>query len=191
MIRVLLVAFAIACTSPAKRASTMPTDSCDTALERFLAKDFASWNGLPKDCTLANLGGKLELGTDESRGLLGTDNLATTYRRAKAPAYDEVMKVWLRDDAIVRISVALPELADPRALVRTLGEPDKKLDTYFQTSPAVHKQGEWVYAKRGLALVLSFDRSTVMELIVFQASTPEDYVKRVRYHEQPREASAE
>jgi hypothetical protein len=190
MIRVCLVAFAIACSTPAKRP-TMSNDSCDIALDKLLAKDLASWTGLPAGCTLAMLGGKLELGTDEARGLLGTDGAAATYRRAKAAAYDEVMKIWLRGEAIVQIGVPLPELADPRALVRTLGEPEAKLDTHFQASPAVHKQGEWVYAKRGLALVLSFDRSTVMQLIVFPTTTLDDYVKRIRYVDQPREAPGE
>jgi hypothetical protein len=53
----------------------------------------------------------------------------------------------------------------------------------------VHEQGEYVYASRGLALVLSFDRSTVMELIVFPATTVDDYVRRLRFSEPPREIS--
>jgi hypothetical protein len=187
MIRVLVVAFAIACTSPPKGAPIMPTDTCDDAVDKLLAKDIAQWRGLPDNCNLAALK-NVEIGTDESRGLLGSDGINTYYRRVKAPAYAEVMKVWLRDETIVRISVPLPELADPRALVRSLGEPDAKLDTYFQTTPTVHKQGEWVYAHRGLALVLSFDRAVVMELIVFAPTTLDDYVKRLRFSEQPRES---
>jgi hypothetical protein len=186
MTRTLVLLLAFACSSP-KKAPTMSTQTCAAALDMLLAKDLASWTGLPK-CTLADFA-KLELGEDESRGLLGKEGITTYYRRAKAPTYAETMKLWVRDGAVVRISIPLPELADPRALVRTLEEPEAKLDTYFATSPTVHKQGEYVYASRGLALVLSFDRSTVMELIVFPATTVDDYVQRLRFDEPPREIS--
>lgn len=168
----------------------MSTESCAAAVDQLLAKDFTHWTGLPATCTLAALG-SFELGDDEAHDVLGRDGIATTYRRAKAAAYPEVMKVWLRDGVIVRIAIPLPDLADPRALVRTLGEPDGKLDTYFQTTPTIHRQGEWVYAKRGLALRLSFDRAVVMELIVFSPTTLDGYVQRLRYAEPPREERAE
>lgn len=186
MIRTVVLSFVFACSSP-KKAPTMSTQPCAAALDTLLAKDLASWTGLPK-CTLADFK-KLEVGDDESRGLLGTDGINTYFRRAKAPAYAETMKLWVRDGDVVRISIPLPELPDPRALLRTLKEPDGKLDTYFATSPTVHKQGEWVYASRGLALVLSFDRAVVMELVVFPATTLDDYVKRLRYAEPPREVN--
>lgn len=192
MIRAALVVLlvAAACSSPPKRPPTMSTDSCAAAIDTLLAKDFTHWTGLPATCTLAALG-SFELGDDEAHDVLGSDGISTVYRRAKAAAYAEVMKVWVRDGVIVRIGIPLPDLADPRALVRTLGEPDGKLDTYFQTTPTIHKQGEWVYARRGLALRLSFDRAVVMELIVFAPTTLDDYVRRLRYAEPPREERAE
>lgn len=164
----------------------MQTDTCEAALDKLVAKDFAHWTGLPATCTLAALA-RYEVGQQESRALLGTERITTYYRRAKAPAFTEVMKVWLRDDKIAQISIALPDLGDARALVRTLGAPDGKLDAYYGTTPQLSKEAEWVYAQRGLALVLSFDRAVATEVIVFAPTTLDDYVKRLRYHEAPRE----
>lgn len=120
--------------------------------------------------------------------MLGDESLVATYRRAKADAYAEPIKVYLRGDTIVRISIPLPELSDPAGLLAKLGAPDAKLDAWFATTPTVHHEAEWVYAQRGLALVLSSNRQNVMELIVYPSTTAERYRKQLRYFEVPRES---
>jgi hypothetical protein len=183
----LVILVVAACgTRPHKGEGAMPSDVCHDVLNKLLAKDLVTWTGLPATCTLASLTG-VEIGTDEQQALLGDDRVTTAYRNARAPAFRETLKVWLRDGKITRISVKLPDLADPPALLAKLGPPEAKLDAWFATTPDVNQEGEWVYAKRGLALVMSTNRQNIMELIVYPPTTPDAYRKQLRYSERPRE----
>lgn len=164
----------------------MHTDSCQDAIAKLMAKDLAAWNGLPPSCTLEML--SAELGSDEDVVVIGEDGLEATLRRAKASAYDEVMKVYLRGGAIVAISIALPALPDPPGLLAKLGAPEAKLDAWMRTTPTVSREAEWVYARRGLALVMSTNRQNVMELVVFGRTTVDEYKQQLRYVERPRES---
>lgn len=183
----LVILVVAACgTRPHKGEGAMPSDICHDVLNKLLAKDLVTWTGLPATCTLAALTGA-EISTDEQQALLGDDRVTTGYRNARAPAFRETLKVWLRDGKITRISVKLPDLADPPALLATLGPPEAKLDAWFATTPDVNQEGEWVYATRGIALVMSTNRQNIMELIVYPPTTPDAYRKQLRYSEQPRE----
>jgi hypothetical protein len=172
----------------------MPVDRCHDAMNLLLAKDLGRWTGLPSDCTLMSLRAlapRFELGEDEWQATLGEETHAASYRKAKVNGYVETFKIWLRDGAIARLSVELPELPDPPRLLETLGAPDAKLDTWLATSPTVRPQGEWVWATRGLALVLSSNQQNVMELILFPSTTVEHYRANLRYSEPPREEGFE
>ena len=164
----------------------MSTDPCRDAVNQFLAKDFSTWRGLPPHCTLAALG-QLELGSDETATVLGEEKLQVVYRRARTTAFSESLTIWLRDGAVVRISVELPALQDVPALLHALGPPDAKLDAWRATVPVRSPESEWVWAARGLALVLSTDRSNVMQLIVYPPTTVETYRAQIRFDEAPRE----
>lgn len=163
----------------------MHTDSCQDAIAKLMAKDLAAWTGFPPGCTIEMLAA--ELGTDEDVVVLGEDGIEATLRRAKAAAYDEVMRVYLRGGTIAAISIALPALPDPPALLAKLGAPEAKLDAWMRTTPTISREAEWVYASRGLALVLSSNRQNVMELVVFARTTVDEYRQQLRYTEPPRE----
>jgi hypothetical protein len=164
----------------------MKDDTCQEAIAKLMAKDLAAWNGLPASCTIETLA-PAELGEDEDTVTLGDDGVEAIARRAKATAYSEVMKVYLRDGAIARISIELPELPDPPALLAKLGAPEAKLDAWAKTTPTIKREAEWVYASRGLALVLSGNQQNVMELVVFPRTTVDHYRQALRYVEAPRE----
>jgi hypothetical protein len=164
----------------------MSTDPCRDAVNQFLAKDFSTWRGLPSHCTLAALA-RLELGSGETATVLGEGKLQVVYRRARITAFSEPLTIWLRDGAVVRISVALPALHDVPALLHALGAPDAKLDAWRATVPVRAPESEWVWAARGLALVLSTDRAHVMQLIVYPPTTVERYRGQIRFDEPPRE----
>jgi len=119
--------------------------------------------------------------------VLGEGKSEAVYRRARTTAYSESLTVWLRDGVVVRISVALPALPDVPGLLHALGPPDAKLDAWRATVPVRSPESEWVWAARGLALVLSTDRSNVMQLIVYPPTTLETYRARIRFDEGPRE----
>jgi len=164
----------------------MSTDPCRDAVNQLLAKELSTWRGLPPHCTLAALA-RLELGSDETATVLGEENLQVVYRRARTTAFSESLTIWLRDSAVVRISVELPALQDVPGLLHALGPPDAKLDAWRATVPVRSPESEWVWAARGLALVLSTDRSNVMQLIVYPPTTLETYRARIRFDEGPRE----
>ena len=102
-------------------------------------------------------------------------------------AYTEPVRVCYRDDTVVRISTQFPALVEPRALLDTLGQPAATLDYYFSSMPVLNKQGEWVYADRGLTLLLSSDKDNVVEVMVYPPTTMERYKKELYYLETPRE----
>jgi hypothetical protein len=178
---------ATACTSHSAGERVMPTDPCHDALSQFLAKDLSTWRGLPH-CTLAGLA-PLELGSDETVTVLGEAKAQVVYRRARTTTYAEVLTVWLRAGAVVRISVELPALPDVPGLLQALGPPDAKLDAWRATVAVRSPESEWVWAARGLALVLSSDRSNVLQLIVYPPMVLDTYRAQVRFDEPPRERS--
>lgn len=164
----------------------MSTDPCRDAVSQLLAKDFSTWRGLPPHCTLAALA-PLELGSDETVTVLGEAKAQAVYRRARATAYAEALTIWLRGGAVARISVELPALPDVPVLLHALGPPDAKLDAWRATVPVRSPESEWVWPARGLALVLSTDRSNVMQLVVYPPTTVETYRAQLRFDEAPRE----
>jgi hypothetical protein len=177
---------AVACTSHPAGKRVMSTNPCRDAVNQLLAKDFSTWRGLPPHCTLAGLA-PLELGSDETVAVLGEGKAQAVYRRARATAYAEPLTIWLRDGAVVRISVELPSLPDVPGLLHKLGVPDAKLDAWRATVPVRSPEAEWVWAMRGLALVLSSDRSNVMQLVVYPPMAVETYRAEIRFDEAPRE----
>ena len=164
----------------------MSADSCSDAVSKFLAKDLATWTGLPATCTLSALSG-LEVGDDETQTVLGEAAEPATYRRARASAYSEAITIWLRAGKIVRISVRLPELPDPPELLRALGAPEAKLDAWSAITPTLIHEAEWVYPHRGIALVLSSDKRNVLELVTYAPTSIDEYRKKLRFFEPPRE----
>lgn len=188
LVRLALAAITIsvlACSGPHGKLP-MPVDSCSDAVSKFLAKDMTTWTGLPATCTLAALSG-LEVGDDETQAALGEAAEPAAYRRARASSYSETITIWLRDGKIVRISVRLPELPDPAGLLRALGTPEAKLDAWSAITPTLVHEAEWVYPRRGIALVLSSDKRNVLEMVTYAPTSIEEYRKRLRFFEPPRE----
>jgi hypothetical protein len=177
---------AVACTNHPAGERAMSTDPCRDAVNQFLAKDFSTWRGVPPHCTLAALA-PVELGSDETVTVIGEGKAQAVYRRAQAAAYAEPLTIWLRGGTVARISVELPALPDVPALLHALGPPDAKLDAWRATVPVRSPESEWVWAARGLALVLSTDRSNVRQLVVYPPTTVETYRAQIRFDEAPRE----
>jgi hypothetical protein len=164
----------------------MPTDACRDAISQLLKKDLASWHGLPPHCALDALAA-LEFGEEETSAVLGEARAPATYRRARAAGYAETWTIWLRGEMLVRISVRLPALPDVPGLQRALGAPEAKLDAWRATVAERSPEAEWVWPARGLALVMSSDRSNVMELVAFPPTTLDDYRAQLRFDDAPRE----
>jgi hypothetical protein len=131
--------------------------------------------------------GGLEVGNDEPVQTLGEAQMQASYRNAHSDAFSENPQVWLRDGAVVRISVPLPELPELPALLSKLGAPEAKLDVWAATVPQRIPESEWVWPSRGITLIMSGGQPPAEQLIVFAPTTLAHYRAQLRYDVAPRE----
>lgn len=149
------------------------SDTFADVMAKLARADVAGWRGLPDgldwrahiDAGDAPAGAALGDASEPADMIHVAD--ATTGRSARA---------WLRDDSVILIDVPMaPDVAGP-AVPNALGMPDRRLDVIYGLLPI--PQGEWVYAARGLALVVHVGR--IRHAIGFAPSNPDDYARRLR-----------
>ena len=152
---------------------------CDRALDLFSQRAFDEWSGLPAECRLGNISRRFQLVAEErAQSRLG--DRQATFVVVRVSGYAEPVRVWLDDDdRVVLMDVEYPStrlaLAD---LLKVLGEPAGKLDTYWGTIEL--EAAEWVYPKRGLVLFINPDTNEVLRLGVFPATSTDGYEREYR-----------
>ncbi|MBW4612992.1 MAG: hypothetical protein KME21_06855 [Desmonostoc vinosum HA7617-LM4] len=158
-----------------------PNYSCQEALTLFANKDFSKWQGIPSQCQTNDVFSLYKPINEESvTGKLGSEYTPTFYKACRVENYDEPVKVWFKENAIVKIEVKYPQLSAQQyqAIVKALGEPTEKLDYYF--SNFLISQGNWVYAEQGISLFLNTDGTNLIKLSVYYPTSMDDYKKRIR-----------
>jgi hypothetical protein len=189
---VLAAAIAVSACVHHQDTPAMSTTSCAAVVRQLISKELGSWHGLPSGCTLADLRtAGLEIGETEPVRTLGEAQVQASYRNARTAAFSENPQVWLRDGAVVRISVEHPGLPELPALLGALGAPEAKLDAWAATVPKRIPESEWVWPSRGIALVISGGEPPAEQLIVFAPTTLAQYRAQLRYDVAPREFPAE
>lgn len=168
-----------------KEGKTLTADPC--IIDKLLAKNLSSWEGLPAVCELSTISKQLPLAEPVSQGLLGAAKLVAHYRVAQVEAYNEPLSVWYREGRVIKIQIQYPAFPNPRALVEQLGQPQAKLDYYYAGVPKLNREGEWVYANRGLTLFMSSDRNNIVELAVYAPMTVDRYQQELHVQEPPKE----
>jgi hypothetical protein len=153
--------------------------SCTSALNDFAARDFTNWTGLP-ECLLAEVTQQFRL-LDDGVGLARLGDIKREFRMLAVPDYDHPIRVWTDDSRVLMLDVEYPSFPiETPALLRQLGEPERKLDYNWGTMR--FEKSEWVYPDRGLALLLAPDSSRVFHLAVFRRTTMQGYEENFRLH---------
>jgi hypothetical protein len=147
-----------------------PGGALADVLTRLCALDVAAWRGLPHGLTWHG-------GPDDdvpAAAALGDAFEPADMVHVSVPSSEVTARLWLREDVVVLVDVAPDDEA--AELPEQLGEPDRRLDTRYGLRALPH--GEWVYAARGLALVVDDER--VRHVIGFAPCAVDTYVSRLR-----------
>jgi hypothetical protein len=176
--------------SPEERGELMPPKSCATALEHVRRRDFHAWQGLPRDCALADAAEVFELSTGYAVGHLGRRHEQASFRVASLEGYLEPVRVWYRDDAVVLVTGEYPELpGELGTLLADYGEPEAKLDYHQGVVEVAH--GEWIYPQRGITLFLNADHSRLAKVAVYAPASMQHYEAELAPRERTREFDEE
>lgn len=138
---------------------------------RLATLDVRSWRGLPADLHWDGSGGEAA-----GAAMLGDALVPAGLVSLDTPPSAAGARAWLRDDRVVLVDVALDVSAAAPPLPDAIGAPERRLDV---TYGLVHlPSGEWVYAARGLAVVVDHDR--VRHVMGFVPCDADEYEGRLR-----------
>lgn len=159
------------------------------AVRAFVARDLAALaahRGLAGGTVLSAVAE--ELGADPARcgrHFLGRPPRETFWCPATVAGFDGPVKIWFRDDRVVKIEGEWPDLAPDAAA--TLGPPDAELD--YRRDVATVTGGEKVWADKGVAIKMNQSGRQVIALAVFAPTTLDGFDEDVRgagdYRESP------
>jgi hypothetical protein len=157
--------------------TTTHTPTQDMAIQALAERDFSRWSGLPDDGSLIDLTSRFsKQGEWSGVGELGERD--AEYLWIDVAGYKNPLRVWYEGDRVLVIDVENPEIKNPGKLLVQLGQPEAQLNTWQSLVP--RHSGEWVYAKRGLALFLDPSTRLIFHLAVFPPTTLADYQKNLR-----------
>lgn len=153
----------------------MPNGLLADVLARLAAGDVSDWRGLPP-----GLAWRKAAMPDEvpEAAMLGDDCEPADLLRIAEPSAGATGRVWLRDDVVVLVDVPVATERVPSEMLDLLGEPDRRLDLHYGLLPM--PGGEWVYASRGLTLVVASDGTRVVHALGFAPCSANEYERRLR-----------
>ena len=193
-IRNVLLLVAAACSSPAVKpklsgsGATMTDTSCATAIRDLAAGNIASAR-LPATCTVAEATAALAALAQarDATGTLGTDRVQARWRAMDTGIAGERLRLWHDGSNVLALELEAPRPAGGwDALRAALGDPDAKLA--FWDGVVESKDGQWVYAARGLAVFTTLADTEVTRVVAFPPTTVATYRARLaRATEAPRE----
>ena len=142
------------------------------ALRAFVARDLAELatvGGLPPGLAVDDVAA--ELGADPAafgRFFLGDPAQETFWCPVLGvEGFDNTIKIWFRDNKVVKLDGEWPELAPGAAAV--LGEPELELDHRLDVT--VVERGEKVWPSKGIALRMNRSGSLVVSISMFPPTT--------------------
>jgi hypothetical protein len=157
-----------------------PHSNAQAALRAFARRDFHDWRGLAPNTSLGETAAIFEV-DDDWRGVakLGSDRREATWVSAQVEGYEKAVRVWLDEALVLLIDAESPTLLTGLPmLLRAIGTPEAKLDSYLGTFPL--PESEWVYPGRGLTLYVNPENGILLRLAVFAPATLDVYRRRLR-----------
>jgi hypothetical protein len=163
------------------------TSDTARALSAFACRRFTDWQGLPPDCTLADLTAHAPL-LDEAvgHGVAGARRLWSQFRLVSFPHYPEPVRAWFAENRLWMLDVDYPALPEPPA--RMLGAPEARLDCHWDLLRL--EAGEWAYPSRGLSAIVNPVTERCLRLAVFVPTTLTAWVQDIRRSTTPTEDDA-
>ena len=143
---------------------------CQEALTLLESGRFELWQGLPANCSIADMHRRWGPFDDSLvPGLLGQE--AAEFTVVPVSGYDSEPRVWVRDEHIVLIDIEYPELTAVQ--LTQLGQPAARLDTYWHQ--LLLRQAHWVYPERGLSLLVNPGNNELLHLTLFTPTTVQTF----------------
>jgi hypothetical protein len=159
---------------------------CKSALAPLVRRELASLRGLPAGCTPDDVAAALGPSSSPSRGRLGDPARDVELRLYHAAGWNQEIRGWYERGQLILVDVDRPDPAEGwQALARALGEPDGRLDYAWRIHTL--REAEWVYASRGLAIVVKPDPGLILRLAVFVPTTVATYAHALRFITEYRE----
>jgi hypothetical protein len=153
--------------------------SPQAALRAFAGRDFRDWRGLAPNTSLTDVAAVLEVDDWSGAGSLGSERREATWVNAAVEGFEHAVRVWLDENLVLLLDAESPTLATELPdLLRALGTPEAKLDSYLGTFPI--PESEWVYPGRGLTLYVNPANGILLRLVVFAPTTLEVYRQHLR-----------
>jgi hypothetical protein len=160
----------------------MSKTEVQSAIRMFAARDFRNWHGLAPEISLPDLAAMCEGEADlRTSGWLGESHRGVEFVSVNFTEYEMSVRVWLEpgQDRILLMDTESPSLkTDVLSLLRILGAPASKLDSYLGTFRLV--ESEWVFPSRGLTLYLNPETETLLRLAVYATTDLENYCRNLR-----------
>jgi hypothetical protein len=136
---------------------------------RLARLEVRAWRGLPADLAW-------HAADEAAAAMLGDALEPAEVVSLDTPPSASAARAWLRSGYVVLIDVALESEATVSLVTVVFGEPERRLDVTYGLRPL--PSGEWVYAARGLALVV--DGEHVRHAMGFVACEEPEYQERLR-----------
>lgn len=151
--------------------------TCTTAMDTFSSRNFGDWNGLPANCSLPDVLSYFGMDTaNPINGQLG--NSAALYIALPVEGFQNPLRFWFRDETLILIEAEYPEIeGDLAQLQADLGSPTAQLS--FNWRDLTLDEAQWVYADRGIALIINPDNQLLLYLSVFTPTTLNDYKQQL------------
>ena len=152
--------------------------SCESVLQAFGARQFADWNGLPRDCKMSQLATAFPTQmAGESSGRIG--RRSAQYRMLDVDGYPHAVRAWFAAGTLLMLDSEYPDPSNTLGVeIESLGEPEARLDCWWDVLSL--KGAEWVYASRGLAALINPDNRIVLRLLVFPPASLSEYENSYR-----------
>jgi hypothetical protein len=146
---------------------------CHTALDTFKSRDFSGWQGLPADCSVH---AALDyLGADPMNAINGRlGQQATPYYTINMDGYENPVRLWHRDETLVLIEAEYPTIENDLATLQAeFGPPSARYG--FNWRDLTLSEAQWVYADKGISLVINPDNQILLYLAVYPPTPLDQY----------------
>lgn len=171
-------------TSPG--GSNVTTTPCQRALAPLVRRELISLRGLPAGCTPEDVATALGPSGSPSRGRLGDPARDVQLRFYRVDGWKQEIRGWYEHDRLLLVDLDRPDPPEGwQAFVQSLGEPDGRLDYAWRIHTL--RDAEWIYASRGLAIVVKPDPGLILRLALFAPTTVDHYAHDLRFISEYRE----
>jgi hypothetical protein len=166
--------------------SNVTTTPCHRALAPLVGRELASLRGLPAGCTPDDVAAVLGPSGSPSRGRLGDPARDIELRFYRVDGWKQEVRGWYEHGQLILVDVDRPDPSGGwQAFVHSLGEPDGRLDYAWRIHSL--RDAEWIYASRGLAVVVKPDPGLILRLTLFAPTTVDTYAHNLRFISEYRE----